>query len=307
MAIGDFAMKLAGSDRLNFLLTNYIPRRFAGRWIGRISRCENRLVRDLSIRAWRCFTNLDLTDAENARFRSMHDCFTRRLRPGARPLDPDPCVLVSPCDAIVGAFGAVTNGRAMQVKGMDYTLVDLLGDADHAAALEGGHFVTLRLTSAMYHRFHAPHDCRVGYVRHIFGDCWNVNPPTLRRIRRLFCRNERVVIRAVLSPGGQPITLVAVAAILVSGIRLGFLNLVPDERLPTKCSYDCDALLARGEEMGWFEHGSTIIVFAPKGMRITEALREGNRIRVGQRLLLLSEPQATICRPSQPDELLQTP
>lgn len=276
------------ADTLNFVVTNYIPRRFAGRLVGWISHSENPVICAVSLFVWRCFADLDLSDAERGRFRSMHDCFTRRLRPGARPIDPDPAVAVSPCDAIVGAFGSVEGGRAMQVKGMDYMLAELLDDPAAAAALEGGIFVTLRLTSAMYHRFHAPADCLVSQVRHIFGDCWNVNPPTLRRVSRLFCRNERVVIRTVLARNGQTLALVAVAAILVSGIRLGFLPLGGEDGVPVRQSHDCDAVLAKGEEMGWFEHGSTIIVLAPKGAAVVAGLRTGERIRVGQPLLRLS-------------------
>jgi phosphatidylserine decarboxylase len=276
------------ADRLNFVVTNYIPRRLAGRLVGWISHNENKVVCAVSLFVWRCFTDLDLSDAEHRRFRSMHDCFTRRLRPGARAVDPDPAVAVSPSDAIVGAFGVVEAGRAMQVKGMDYMLADLLDDPAAAAALEGGIFVTLRLTSAMYHRFHAPADCRVAQVRHIFGDCWNVNPPTLQRVSRLFCRNERVVIRSVLAGNGQALTLVAVAAILVSGIRLGFLPLGGADGAPVRQSRDCDAVLAKGEEMGWFEHGSTIIVLAPKGAAVVGGLRTGERIRMGQPLLRIS-------------------
>ncbi len=275
-------------DTLNFLVTNYIPRRFAGRFIGRISRCENPVIRTVSLFVWRCFTDLDLSDAAQTRFRSMHDCFTRRLRPGARPVDPDPAVAISPCDAIVGAFGTVQRGRAMQVKGMDYTLAELLDDPGQAAALEGGTFVTLRLTSAMYHRFHAPADCRVVRVRHISGDCWNVNPPTLRRVSRLFCRNERAVIRTVLSANGQTLTLVAVAAILVSGIRLNFLSLSGEDGMRIRQEHECDSVLAKGAEMGWFEHGSTIVVLAPKGVPVADSLREGDLIRMGQPLLRLA-------------------
>ena len=289
MTIRRALSKLARNDRLNFVLTNHIPRRLASQWVGRISHSENRLVCAASLWAWRCFTDLDLVDAERTRFRSMHDCFTRRLKPGARPIDPDPAALASPCDGIVGAFGTVAGGQALQVKGMDYALADLLDDTDHAATLEGGSFVTLRLTSAMYHRFHAPHDCRVEQVRHVFGDRWNVNPPTLRRVRRLFCRNERVVIRTVLSASGHPLTLVAVAAILVSGIRLNFLPLGTDGRPPIRRSYDCDAALTKGAEMGWFEHGSTIIVLAPEGLLVTDTLREGDHIRMGQKLLRLPD------------------
>jgi phosphatidylserine decarboxylase len=276
--------KLAGFDGLNFVVTNMLPRRTAGRLVGGVSRSENRVVCAASLWLWRCFTDIDLADAERTDFRSMHDCFTRRLKRGARPVDPDPATLTSPCDAIVGAHGTVTHGRAFQVKGMDYTLAELLEDPTHAASLEGATFVTLRLTSAMYHRFHAPQDCRVTQVRHLFGDCWNVNPPTLRRVRRLFCRNERVVLRAVL-PDGRNVTLVAVAAILVSGIKLSFLPL--DTRTPGAINkaYPCDERFVKGQEMGWFEHGSTIIVFGSGGLALADGLQEGAHIRMGEALL----------------------
>ena len=285
MTIRGSIAKLAGIDGLNFVLTNFIPRRLASAWVGRISASENRLICAVSLWTWRCFADIDLADADRKQFRSMRDCFTRRLQPGARPIDATPSMLTSPCDAIVGAFGTVAAGRVMQVKGMDYALSELLDDPDHAASLEGGCFVTLRLTSAMYHRFHAPHDCRVAQVRHIYGDRWNVNPPTLRRVRRLFCRNERVVVRAVLADGGQPLTLVAVAAILVSGIRLAFLRLEADGGCPVRRTYECDAEMAKGAEMGWFEHGSTIIVLAPKGFTVADTVRLGDQIRMGQPLL----------------------
>jgi phosphatidylserine decarboxylase len=279
-----FLRKLGRFDGLNFVLTNVLPRRTASRIVGRISHSENRAVRTVSLWLWRCFTDIDLADAERTDFRSMHECFTRRLKPGTRPVDADPAVLASPCDAIIGAHGTVSQGRAFQVKGMEYALSELLDDPAEAAALEGAVFVTLRLTSAMYHRFHAPQDCRVTQVRHVFGDCWNVNPPTLRRVRRLFCRNERAVISAIL-PDGRKLTLVAVAAILVSGIRLSFLQLDTGGRKAIRRAYACNAVLAKGDEMGWFEHGSTIIVFGPNGLRLAEGLQEGARIRMGEALL----------------------
>jgi phosphatidylserine decarboxylase len=280
-------------DWLNYVVTNFIPRRLAGRFVGWISHSENPVICAMSLWIWRRFTEIDLSDAERIDFRSMHDCFTRRLKPGARLVDPDPAVVCSPCDAIVGAFGTVVEGRALQVKGMGYGLGELVDDPEHAASLEGATFVTLRLTSAMYHRFHAPCDLTVRQVRHVFGDCWNVNPPTLRRVARLFCRNERVVVRGVLG-GGAPMTLVAVAAILVSGIRLGFLPLEMGGRLPVRRAYDCDVAVGKGAEMGWFEHGSTIIVLAPAGMRIAEGVREGGRIRMGQALLRLPDMRESV-------------
>jgi phosphatidylserine decarboxylase len=141
----------------------------------------------------------------------------------------------------------------------------------------------------MYHRFHAPHDCVVTAVTHIFGDVWNVNPPTLRRVPELYCRNERAVVRTILPAGGH-ITLVPVAAILVAGIRLRFLDMPSAARRKTRWSTACHAMLRKGEEMGWFEHGSTIVVLASKGFSLGAELTEGRIIRAGEALLKTKSP-----------------
>jgi phosphatidylserine decarboxylase len=280
-------MNISQWEELNFLLTNRVPRRALTRFIGWFSRIEQPLVREFSLRVWRLFADLDLSDAKQTSFRSLHDCFTRELRDGARPVDMDPDVLVSPCDAIVGACGIVDEGRLLQVKGLTYALEDLLGDKRHATEFRDGCFVTLRLTSSMYHRFHAPHDCRVASVSHFPGDTWNVNPATLKRIPNLFCENERAVIRTALSATGHAVTLVPVAAILVAGIRLRFLDIPLRSDQPARRTLPCDASLRKGEEMGWFEHGSTIILLVPKGFVPHENVIEGRTIRAGQALLRL--------------------
>ncbi len=287
MPIRPMIMKIVQQEAVNFHLTNSIPRRLATRWMGWFSKIENPAVCAASLRVWRFFTDLDLSDARETRFPSMHACFTRRLKEGARPVAADPAVLASPCDGIVGAGGAIDGSTLLQVKGMAYTLQDLLGDDAQAGAFQDGQYVTLRLTSAMYHRFHAPHDCRVTDVVHLFGDAWNVNPVTLKRVARLFCRNERAVIGMTLPGTGHRVTLVAVAAILVAGIRLGFLDLARPAHAPPRRSFACDAPLAKGDEMGWFEHGSTILVLAPAGFRLCDGLQDGRRVRAGEPLMRL--------------------
>jgi phosphatidylserine decarboxylase len=274
-------------EELNFLLTNRIPRRLLTQFMGWFSQIEQPLVRDLSIGVWRFFSGLDLSEARTTQFRSMHDCFIRQLKPGARPIDPDPAVLVSPCDAIVGACGTLVGTDLFQIKGFPYRLEDLLGDPDLVNAHRNGRYVTLRLTSSMYHRFHAPHDCRVERVTYISGDTWNVNPIALKRIEKLFCKNERALLRTRLATGGHLVTLVPVAAVLVASIRLHFLNvlLTLQHRGPNVMT--CDAPFRKGEEMGWFQHGSTIIVFAPDGFTLCEGVQEGAMIRVGERLMRL--------------------
>ena len=276
--------RISQQEGVNFLLTNRIPRRLATRFMGWFSRIEHPLVYRASLRTWQLFTALDLSDAREAEFRSLHACFTRTLREGARPFEQDPLLLASPCDAILGACGTVTGGQVLQVKGLPYALADLLGEDAHARTFEGGQYATLRLTSSMYHRFHTPSDLRVQQVTHVPGDTWNVNPVALKRVARLFCRNERALIRTTLA-GGHALTLVPVAAILVAGIRLRFLDLQARDGRRTTRRFACDVALQRGEEMGWFEHGSTILVFAPAGFALCEGLVEGMTLRAGQPLM----------------------
>lgn len=287
MTIRSFIARVAQQEDLNFLLTNRIPRRFATLFMGWFSRIEQPLIRDLSIGIWRLFADLDLRDAKKTSFTSLHDCFTRELKDGARPIDRESSILVSPCDAIIGACGTINGVELMQIKGFPYTLQDLLGDPDLVDFYRNGRYVTLRLTSSMYHRFHAPHDCHVDQVTYIAGDTWNVNPIALKRIEKLFCKNERAVIRTRLAETGHIITLVPVAAILVASIKLRFL---PD---PLDLTYRgpnvilCKASFSKGEEMGYFQHGSTIIVFAPDGFTLCENVQTGSLIRAGQRLMQL--------------------
>ncbi|HEY0782340.1 MAG TPA: archaetidylserine decarboxylase [Thermoanaerobaculia bacterium] len=279
-------MSLLRED-LSFLLTNRIPRRFLTQLVGRLAKVENPLVRALSIGVWRLFADLDLGEAAKSEFVSLHDCFTRELKDGARPIDPDPACLTSPCDAIVGTCGAIDGERLLQVKGLSYSLLDLLRDPDLVALYRDGQYVTLRLTSSMYHRFHAPHDCRVERVQYVSGDTWNTNPITLARVERLFCRNEHAIVTARLRANGALLTLVPVASILVASIRFHFLDVLLHLGYQGSPVIPCDAPFAKGAEMGWFELGSTILVFAPRGFALCPGVEPGVTLRMGRPLLWL--------------------
>ncbi|HJY77049.1 MAG TPA: archaetidylserine decarboxylase [Burkholderiales bacterium] len=274
-------------EDINFLLTNRIPRALLTRFMGWFSKIEQPLVRDLSIAAWRLFADLHLEEAKKQRFSSLHDCFIRELKPGARPVCADPEVLASPCDAIVGACGRLDRIQLLQAKGFPYTLYDLLGDPDLVDEYRDAAYATLRITSSMYHRFHAPHDCRVEQVTYFSGDTWNVNPIALKRVEKLFCKNERAMIRTRLESGGHEVLLVPVAAVLVASIRLHFLDALLHLRYRGPNVIPCAARFAKGEEMGWFQHGSTILVFAPAGFTLHEGVREGATIRAGEPLMRL--------------------
>ena len=290
MTVRSVITRITQQENLNFLLTNRLPRRWLTFFVGWLSRLEQPWLCRTCIAIWGLFTELDLGDARQTRFRSLHEFFTRQLKDGARRVAPDPDIVVSPCDGIVGALGEVKAGSVLQAKGFPYTLMDLLGDEELVGTYLQGSFVTLRLTSGMYHRFHAPHDCRVEQVTYVSGDTWNVNPITLKRVENLFCKNERAIIRCRLERSDHLITLVPVAAILVASIRLHCADVLLHLKYRGPNTIPCDATLRKGEEMGWFQHGSTMIAFAPPGVVLSPDLHQGSVIRMGQPLLTLAGP-----------------
>jgi phosphatidylserine decarboxylase len=275
--------RVVQQPQLNFLLTNLVPRRGLTLFMAWFSKLEQPWVSAPSIAVWKFFADVDLRDARQQRFRSLHECFIRELKAGARPIACDPGVLVSPCDAIVGAFGPVSGATILQAKGRPYPVAQLLADAQLARRYVGGSYVTLRLTAGMYHRLHAPAHCTVEQVTYIAGDTWNVNPAALQRVPQLYCRNERAVLRCRM-PSSALLTLVPVAAILVASIRLHCLGQRLHLRYDGPEVWQGAARYARGEELGWFEHGSTVIMFVPPGFRPVATLAEGARLQMGQAL-----------------------
>lgn len=270
---------------INFALTNRLPRALCTIAFGRLSRVRSRWLASVLIAVWKRFSDLDLSDALRSDFDSLHACFTRELQPGARSISQEAGTLSSPCDAIVGAHGVVNDMAMLQAKGMPYRLDELLGSAASAEQYRGATYVTLRLTAQMYHRFHSPADCQISQVDYVSGDCWNVNPPALARVSRLFCRNERAVLHCRLTDTGERVALVAVAAILVASIRLRFADVLLHLRYRGTNPIICNHQAHRGEELGWFEHGSTIIVLAPPGWQLAAPHGSGTQIRMGEVLL----------------------
>jgi len=284
--VAELIRSLSQQEQLNFLLTNRIPRRLATRLMGWFSGIESRALTRLSVAIWQLFADdLKLDEARKSEFTSLQDCFTRELRPGSRTVDPRDEIVVSPCDAIVGACGTMAGTTLFQAKGFPYELADLIPDTAVQDKYRDGIFVTLRIKSSMYHRFHAPLDCDISQITYISGDTWNVNPIALRRIEKLYCKNERAVIelQTVARDGG--ICLVAVAAILVASISLHCLDGALDMHYQGPQRLRCHAHYDKGEELGYFQHGSTIIVFATADHALCEGVEAGRRINMGEALL----------------------
>ena len=172
-----------------------------------------------------------------------------------------------------------------QAKGFPYYLEDLMPDSALRETYRDGRYITLRLTSSMYHRFHAPIDCRIREVTYISGDTWNVNPIALQRIENLYCKNERAVMELETQRPQSSICLVAVAAILVASIRLRWLDTLLDMHYKGPRKIACDASFGKGDELGYFQHGSTIILFATADYQFCDGIRTGERIQMGEALL----------------------
>ncbi|HEY1058576.1 MAG TPA: archaetidylserine decarboxylase [Limnobacter sp.] len=267
-------------DVLNFWMTNRIPRLAASHWMGRMSRVRQPFLVKPALWAWNRFTPLQLHEAEQQQFQSIHDCFTRALKPGQRPIDPFGQA-VSPCDGEVVSHGLIQQGQLFQVKGLDYSLQELLIHPDTAARYTNHQFITLRIRASQYHRLHAPLTAQLTGVDYIHGDTFNVNPPTVRRLEKLYCRNERAVLHLKGSQG-EPVAMVAVAAILVAGIRLHATGLLFDQSYAGQARLPLNQPVQRGEELGWFEHGSTILLLVPAAWQLHPSIAQGSGVRMGQ-------------------------
>jgi len=285
MSTTSFIQKLSQQEDINFLLTNRIPRRYATLFMGWFSRIENPIVRYLTLSIWKLFAkDLNLHEANKQKFKSLHDCFIRELKTGARKVDQNPKIITSPCDAIIGSHGKINETELFQAKGFPYTLTDLLIDKELIERYRNGLYVTLRLKSTMYHHFHAPYAGSISEINYISGDTWNVNPIALKRVEKLFCKNERAIVDIALDNLDASITLVPVAAILVASMKFNCLPETLDLKYKGPNKISCNTSFNKGDDLGYFQHGSTIIMFATDNVKLSNTIVEGMQISMGEEL-----------------------
>ena len=272
-------------EDLNFLLTNRIPRAAADPLHGLVQ--QDRAARWCATSrspAGGCSPISISREASKTEFKSLHDCFTRELKAGPAPGRSRSRARRQPQRRHRRRVRPNCGHRAVPGQGR---AVFAARPARRSRLVEhhrNGRFVTLRLTSSMYHRFHAPHDCRIERVTLIYGDTWNVNPIALKRVERLFCKNERAVIQHPLAhrrgadagagrrdPGRQH--------------PPAFPRPRPQRADEGPTVFPCDVEVRKGEELGWFEHGSTIIVLAPGDFEFCNNIAEWARIRAGEPLM----------------------
>lgn len=268
-------------------LLRYVPKNLLSRVVGRLARLRRPRWLVVSIQRW-FVRRYGLVMEEASRpleeYGSLLDLFTRTLKEGVRPIAAGEGTLVSPVDAAVGAHGEIRGGRLIQAKGLDYALSALLGSQEEAEAMEGGHFATLYLAPTDYHRIHSPVDGRIVATTYLPGTLWPVNGEAVSRIPSLFAVNERVATK--IEVGGGVVHVVMVGATNVGSIRLSYEDLVtnrPGGRLETR-RHERGLPVARGDELGVFELGSTVILLTSPGAFQSDPLEEGRPVRLGERL-----------------------
>jgi phosphatidylserine decarboxylase len=284
----EFPQKLL--EGLFVALQYLLPHHFLSSLMHRLARVESNLIKDMIIRTvvdWYQVNMQEAMQSDPSRYRSFNDFFTRALRPDARPVTQQPNEIACPADGTLSQAGDIESGYLFQAKGHDYALFELLGgDQEMANLFEEGHFATIYLSPRDYHRLHMPLAGKLRKMVHVPGRLFSVNETTCQKVPRLFARNERVI--CLFDTEAGPMAMILVGAIFVSSIETVWAGTVTPTRLRVS-SWDYDkpqqaeaVKLEKGEEMGRFNMGSTVILlFGKDAVEWSETLTTGSPVKMG--------------------------
>ncbi len=266
-----------------------LPHHTLSRWMGKLTHSKNKLLKNLMIGLVSKLYGVDMDEAANPSandYPNFNAFFTRALKPDVRTWPTAANAIASPADGYVSQIGTITGGEVFQAKGKSFTASALLGDAARAAAFQDGRFATIYLSPRDYHRLHMPVGGTLREMVHIPGRLFSVNAATTCAVPGLFARNERVA--AIFDTELGPMALVLVGAIFVCGIETVWHGVVTPPTVSEIRAWHYQAnppTLARGEEMGRFNMGSTLIVlFAKDAMQWQPELKAGQPIKLGSLL-----------------------
>jgi len=266
-----------------------LPQHFLSRIVYALMRSEITWVKNLLIRLISRIAGINYAEAlspDPADYVSFNAWFTRALKPGARVFDPDPQAFLSPCDGKISETGSLHENRILQAKGKDYSVQDLLANDPVCSKLADGYFSTIYLSPKDYHRIHMPLTGRLQRMIHVPGRLFSVAPYTARQVPRLFARNERVI--CIFETDAGPLVMVLVGAMLVSSTETVWAGEVTPNKNKDVTTTDYSAeniTLSKGDEMGRFNMGSTVILLMPSGaLKNLVKLGSGDSVKVGQSL-----------------------
>lgn len=288
-------MSASLADRLAVLPQYLLPQRLMTHLANRLSNSRASWIRRPLIGAFRRLFPVNLAEAAHpdpARYDSFNAFFTRALAADARPLAEPAHRLISPCDGTLSQLGKIRDGQLIQAKGVDYRAAALLGSTEWAERFADGHFITIYLAPHDYHRVHSPIAGRAVEEFRIPGQLFSVSARTSRAVPDLFTRNERMAV--LLETEHGPVAVVMVAALLVAGIETVWNSNGPHRPGPSPTRRPInDVTLQRGEEIGRFHWGSTVIVLTPSAFpEWSPSLTAGARMRLGQALTPAEAPRS---------------
>lgn len=271
------------------LMQYFIPQHLLSRLVGWFAQSEYPLIKNTFIKWFAKRYDVNMQEALNEdleSYKSFNEFFTRPLKDGARPIAEGDNTLVSPADGAVSQLGKIELGRVFQAKGRDYSVAELLGgDADRAAPFVNGDFMTVYLSPKDYHRVHMPFAGTLKETVYVPGDLFSVNPATTENVDALFARNERLV--CIFETEFGPMAMVLVGAMIVAGIETvwsGQVTPLPKEAQAQQYNGE-DIVLGKGEEMGRFKLGSTVVMCFPENaIEFAEELKAESVLRMGQEL-----------------------
>ncbi len=252
----------------------------------KLARITTPAIKNFAIRIYTRLNPVNMSEAvveDRYAYESLNAFFTRALKPECRPFHPDSAVWLCPVDGSVSQAGDIVDGQIYQAKGHDYSLLELLGgDEPLAQQFQDGRFATLYLSPRDYHRIHMPATGTLRLMRYIPGRLFSVAEHTVNQIPRLFARNERCVCLFDTQDG--PMAMILVGAINVSAIETVWHGIVSSKQI-SDTRYDGDAVsLQRGDEMGRFNLGSTVIMLSTDKVNWDESIRAGMEVKLGQAL-----------------------
>lgn len=280
------------------LLQRILPKHLMTRGVHWLSRIRATAFKNWLITRFVAAFNVDVRETRSPvpdGYATFNEFFTRELAPGARPIDARPDSLVSPVDGTVSAAGRIDGETLLQAKGIDYTLSDLLAtDLADTRDFADGCFATVYLAPYNYHRVHSPVACELIRARYVPGALYSVNDTTVSRLPALFTGNERLICHFRTAAG--PMILVFVGALHVGSISTPWTGEIrPRKRGVVE---DCNLhsrghsrQLAKGDLLGWFNMGSTVILLLPEGYcSWLDNMAPGSQLKIGERIARLTKP-----------------
>ncbi len=267
-----------------------LPKKLITSLAGVLARLRYRPIKNFLIGSFIRAYEVDMTEADALsidQYADFNDFFTRRLRSGARPLPENAKAMVSPADGVISELGQISQMQIIQAKGKMYSVSKLLGDNDLAVYMDGGCFTTVYLSPKDYHRVHMPLNGKPLSIRYIPGKLFSVNNRTAQNVDSLFAINERLVITFEDEETKKNFVLVMVGALIVGGMETVLTGFIKRSKVPSILDFQKTTLL-RGEELGRFYLGSTVILLCPKGMvELDELMAPGMSVKMGQKIGLI--------------------